>query len=57
MAWSLALVGGGLIGGLLGLLTKGHIHEIRVPGVRSGKDGHPVLHPVGYYTLRQIPNS
>jgi len=35
-------------------LTKGHIHEVNLPGVKSAS-GDPVLHPVGYYTLNEIP--
>ena len=35
-------------------LTKGHIHELHLDGVRSAA-GLPVLHPVGYYTLNEIP--
>jgi glucose/arabinose dehydrogenase len=35
-------------------LTKGDIHELHVDGVKSA-DGKPVLHPVGYYTLNEIP--
>ena len=35
-------------------LTQGDIHEIHFDGVRSA-DGRPVLHPVGYYTLNEIP--
>jgi hypothetical protein len=38
----------------LSTLTKGHLHAISVPGVRSGA-GKPVLHPIGYYTLNEIP--
>jgi hypothetical protein len=37
-------------------LTKGHIHELHLDGVRS-QEGNPVLHPVGYYTLNEIPAS
>lgn len=37
-------------------LTKGHVHELKLPGVRSEK-GKPVLHPTAYYTLNEIPNS
>lgn len=37
-------------------LTKGHVHQIDVPGVKS-KDGLHVLHPVVYYTLNEIPKS
>ena len=35
-------------------LTKGHIHELHLDGVRSAA-GEPLLHPVGYYTLNEIP--
>jgi hypothetical protein len=35
-------------------LTKGHVHEVHMDGVRS-KGGRPVLHPVAYYTLNEIP--
>jgi hypothetical protein len=35
-------------------LTKGHVHELHLDGVRSAA-GNPVLHPVGYYTLNEIP--
>lgn len=35
-------------------LIKGHIHELHLEGVRSA-GGLPVLHPVGYYTLNEIP--
>jgi hypothetical protein len=35
-------------------LTKGHIHELRLTGVKSA-EGLPVLHPVAYYTLNEIP--
>lgn len=37
-------------------LTKGHVHQLDVPGVKSAQ-GQPVLHPVGYYTLNEIPKS
>lgn len=36
------------------VLTKGHVHELHLDGVRSAK-GAPVLHPVAYYTLNEIP--
>lgn len=36
------------------VLTKGHIHELHFDGVKSA-DGKPVLHPVAYYTLNEIP--
>jgi hypothetical protein len=35
-------------------LTKGHIHELHFDGLRS-KNGKPLLHPVAYYTLNEIP--
>ncbi len=35
-------------------LTKGHIHELHLDGVRSA-DAQPLLHPVAYYTLNEIP--
>ncbi|MCB1228642.1 MAG: hypothetical protein KDN19_00150 [Verrucomicrobiae bacterium] len=35
-------------------LTRGHVHELHVKGLRS-KDGLPLLHDVAYYTLNEIP--
>lgn len=35
-------------------LTKGDIHEVHLDGVKSA-EGLPVLHPVAYYTLNEIP--
>ena len=35
-------------------LTKGHIHELHLDGVKSAT-GQPLLHPVAYYTLNEIP--
>jgi glucose/arabinose dehydrogenase len=35
-------------------LTKGHIHELHLDGVKS-TSGQPLLHPVAYYTLNEIP--
>ena len=32
----------------------GSVHELHMPGVRS-KQGEPLLHDVGYYTLNEIP--
>jgi glucose/arabinose dehydrogenase len=37
-------------------LTKGHVHELHLDGVKSG-EGTGVLHPVAYYTLNEIPKS
>lgn len=39
----------------LDVLTKGHIHEIHCDGIRSADGSKSVLHPVGYYTLNEIP--
>ena len=35
-------------------LTKGHVHELHLDGVKS-TTGLPVLHPSAYYTLNEIP--
>lgn len=35
-------------------LTKGNIHELHLDGVTSA-EGRPVLHPIAYYTLNEIP--
>ena len=35
-------------------LQEGHVHELRLPGVRSAK-AQPLLHPAAYYTLNSIP--
>ena len=35
-------------------LRLGYVHEIKMPGVRSG-EGNPLLHNTGYYTLNRIP--
>jgi hypothetical protein len=36
-------------------LTKGHVHMIEFPGVKS-KSGTGLLHPKVYYTLNEIPS-
>jgi len=36
-------------------LTKGHVHELHLKGVKNS-EGQPLLHPVGYYTLNEIPS-
>lgn len=38
-------------------LREGHVHELHTEGVRSAASKHPVLHPVGYYTLNYIPKA
>ena len=35
-------------------LTKGHIHELHLDGVKSTA-GTALVHPVAYYTLNEIP--
>ena len=35
-------------------LIQGHVHELHAKGVNSVND-LPILHPVGYYTLNEIP--
>jgi hypothetical protein len=35
-------------------LARGHVHALRLDGVRS-KSGLPLLHPEAYYTLNRIP--
>lgn len=35
-------------------LTQGHLHELRLPGVRSAT-GSSLVHPIGWYTLNEIP--
>lgn len=35
-------------------LTKGHVHQISLLGVKSA-EGQNLLHPTGYYTLNEIP--
>src|SRR5699024_212105 len=36
-------------------LRKGYNHEIKAPGVRQAETGYPLVHSVGYYTLKNIP--
>lgn len=36
-------------------LRKGYIHEIKAPGLRQAQTGNPLVHNVGYYTLKNIP--
>ena len=35
-------------------LKIGHVHELRLEGVRS-TDGEPLLHKDAYYTLNRLP--
>jgi len=36
-------------------LQRGHIHEIKTPGIRDPQ-GNPLWHPIAYYTLNNIPD-
>ena len=36
-------------------LVKGHVHHLVSSGVRSKKEGLPLLHANAYYTLNEIP--
>ena len=36
-------------------IVKGNIHELRLPGLKNSS-GRALLHPIGYYTLNEIPN-
>lgn len=36
-------------------LQQYYVHEIHVPGIRAQKNSSPVIHPVAYYTLNNIP--
>jgi cytochrome c551/c552 len=40
---------------LIDNLQQYHVHEIHVPGIRAKGSDLPVLHPVAYYTLNNIP--
>jgi hypothetical protein len=37
-------------------LRAAYVHEIHADGVRNAA-GHPLLHPVGYYTLNRVPKT
>ncbi|MDB6172097.1 MAG: putative rane-bound dehydrogenase domain protein [Chthoniobacteraceae bacterium] len=37
-------------------LTKGHIHELHLDGLKSAQN-QPLVHAVGYYTLNEIPKN
>lgn len=36
-------------------LREGYVHEIRADGVREAGTSNPLLHALGYYTLKNIP--
>lgn len=38
-------------------LQRGHVHELKMPGLKSAKTGFPLLHKEAYYTLNYIPKA
>ncbi len=36
-------------------LVRGNVHELKLPGLKNTM-GQSLLHPIGYYTLNEIPN-
>ena len=36
-------------------MVKGHVHELKMPGIRRKDTKQPLLHEVAYYTLNEIP--
>jgi cytochrome c551/c552 len=36
-------------------LRQYYIHQLNITGIRAQNSGLPILHPVGYYTLNNIP--
>ena len=37
-------------------MVKGHVHELKMPGIRRKDTEQPLLHEVAYYTLNEIPS-
>ncbi|MBT5915905.1 MAG: hypothetical protein HOH60_06090 [Opitutae bacterium] len=37
-------------------MVKGHVHELKMPGIRRKGVKQPLLHNVAYYTLNEIPS-
>ena len=37
-------------------MVKGHVHELKMPGIRRKGGEQPLLHNVAYYTLNEIPS-
>ena len=37
-------------------MVKGHVHELKMPGIYRSTTRQPLLHPVAYYTLNEIPS-
>ena len=38
-------------------MVKGHVHELKMPGIRLKESDYPLLHDIAYYTLNEIPSS
>lgn len=36
-------------------IREGYIHEIKAEGVRQAETNYPLLHSVGYYTMKNLP--
>ena len=36
-------------------LQIGHVHELKMAGIKSKTDGNPLLHDIAYYTLWHLP--
>ncbi len=36
-------------------IREGYVHEIKAEGVRQAETNYPLLHSVGYYTMKNIP--
>ncbi|MDX1639276.1 MAG: plastocyanin/azurin family copper-binding protein [Balneolaceae bacterium] len=37
-------------------IRQGYVHEIKAEGVREAETGYPLVHSVGYYTMKNIPD-
>ena len=38
-------------------MTRGHVHDLRLPGIRAAGDGRALLNPRAWYTLNEIPGT
>jgi UDP-2,3-diacylglucosamine pyrophosphatase LpxH len=38
-------------------MVKGHVHELKMPGIRRKGGEQPLLHDAAYYTLNEIPKN
>ena len=37
-------------------IREGYVHEIKAEGIEQAETGYPLLHSVGYYTMKNIPD-